>query len=219
MGKNVLTPAQHFVLDLASKEDQITDWFYFTGGTALAEFYLRHRVSEDLDFFSEDEIHHQVIDSFLNKVVSLKKTNYEKKVILGHAIATIHFPKSENLKVDFVYQPFKPLEKGKKYHDLQIASIWDIAVDKLYTIFHRAKARDFVDLYFIIKEVGCDFDQLLTALEEKYKASFDKMSLFSRLPIVKDLSDYPTMLVPFDRNEMEKFYLYLAKSLEREIFA
>ncbi|MDR1696214.1 MAG: nucleotidyl transferase AbiEii/AbiGii toxin family protein [Endomicrobium sp.] len=25
--------------------------FYFSGGTALSEYYLRHRYSEDLDFF------------------------------------------------------------------------------------------------------------------------------------------------------------------------
>jgi predicted nucleotidyltransferase component of viral defense system len=28
--------------------------FYLTGGTALAAFYLHHRLSEDLDFFSEN---------------------------------------------------------------------------------------------------------------------------------------------------------------------
>lgn len=218
MGKNVLTSTQYFVLDLASKERQITDWFYFTGGTALAEFYLHHRVSEDLDFFSENEVHHEVVDSFLNKVVSLKQAHYEKKSVSGHAIATLHFPKGDDLKVDFVYQPYKPVEQGKKYNDLRIASIWDIAVDKLYTIFHRAKARDFVDLYFAIKEIDCDFDQLFSALEEKYKASFDKVSLFSRLPIVKDVSDYPTMLVPFDKKEMEEYYLKLTKSLEAQIF-
>ncbi|MBI3443270.1 nucleotidyl transferase AbiEii/AbiGii toxin family protein [Candidatus Woesebacteria bacterium] len=122
------------------------------------------------------------------------------------------------MKVDFVYQPYKSLERGKKYHNLWIASIWDIAVDKLYTIFHRAKARDFVDLYFAIREINCNFDQLLNALEEKYQAQFDKVSLFSRLPIVKDVADFPTMLVPFERKQMEEFYLNLAKNFGDKIF-
>jgi predicted nucleotidyltransferase component of viral defense system len=30
-------------------------FFYLTGGTALAAYYLRHRLSEDLDFFAEKE--------------------------------------------------------------------------------------------------------------------------------------------------------------------
>jgi len=29
--------------------------FHLTGGTALAAFYLQHRYSEDLDFFTGDE--------------------------------------------------------------------------------------------------------------------------------------------------------------------
>jgi hypothetical protein len=38
--------------------------FYLTGGTALAEFYLQHRLSEDLDFFSEQEVESQAIAVF-----------------------------------------------------------------------------------------------------------------------------------------------------------
>lgn len=30
--------------------------FYFTGGTPLSAFYLFHRLSEDVDLFSEEEI-------------------------------------------------------------------------------------------------------------------------------------------------------------------
>ena len=54
MGKTILTSEQHLVLDMAAKDELINSWFYLTGGTALAEFYLRHRLSEDLDFFSDE---------------------------------------------------------------------------------------------------------------------------------------------------------------------
>ncbi len=49
MGKSILTPKQLNFLELVSKEKQLTSRFYFTGGTALAEFYLQHRLSEDID--------------------------------------------------------------------------------------------------------------------------------------------------------------------------
>ncbi len=55
MGKSILTPDQKRLLEYISKDPKITDKFYLTGGTALAEFYLQHRLSEDLDFFSETE--------------------------------------------------------------------------------------------------------------------------------------------------------------------
>ncbi|MEK7458532.1 MAG: nucleotidyl transferase AbiEii/AbiGii toxin family protein, partial [Patescibacteria group bacterium] len=52
MGKTILTPNQHKLLECAAQSSGIVDTFYLTGGTALAEFYLHHRLSEDLDFFS-----------------------------------------------------------------------------------------------------------------------------------------------------------------------
>ena len=205
-------------MDLAAKNQLITDWFYFTGGTALSEFYLHHRLSEDLDFFSETEFDQKIVDDFIRKVCQKIKAKSFKKSILGHAIVTLEWPDKNTLKIDFVHQPFKKLEQGKKYFQLQIASLWDIVVDKLYTIFHRANARDFVDLYFAMDEVGCDFEQLIKGMKEKYEMDFSKTDLLARLPIVKDLVDYPKMLIPFDPKKMENFFLKLAKDREGEIF-
>lgn len=218
MGKTILTPTQHIVLERFASDKVVTDWFYFTGGTALAEFYLHHRLSEDLDLFSETPIHHGLIDDLIQAVCNELKASFEKKSIMGHAIFTLHFNDKTFLKIDFVYQPFKRLEIGIKYKELSVVSLWDIIVDKLYTIFHRARARDFVDFYFAFQEVGCDLDQLINAMEEKYQANFDKISLLSRLPIVKEVIDYPTMLVPFDKNKMLEFYSDLILDMEKEVF-
>ena len=56
MAKSILTSTQIKILNFLSKKDVFQRNFYFTGGTALAEVYLHHRKSEDLDFFSETEI-------------------------------------------------------------------------------------------------------------------------------------------------------------------
>jgi len=49
----ILSVNQQKLLQLIGKDKIICDNFYLTGGMALAEFYLHHRFSEDLDFFSE----------------------------------------------------------------------------------------------------------------------------------------------------------------------
>ena len=49
----ILTNRQIAVLQSIGREKFLTANVYFTGGTPLAAFYLRHRYSEDLDFFSE----------------------------------------------------------------------------------------------------------------------------------------------------------------------
>ena len=53
MGKsNLFTAEQRYVFDQVSKNDFLRAHFYFTGGTALSYYYLQHRYSEDMDFFS-----------------------------------------------------------------------------------------------------------------------------------------------------------------------
>jgi len=47
----ILTPFQQQLLR-AIGQTQIAENFYLTGGTALAAYFLQHRLSEDLDFFS-----------------------------------------------------------------------------------------------------------------------------------------------------------------------
>ena len=51
---SILTEEQEEFLSLAGQSKYISRNFYFTGGTPLAEFYLRHRLSEDIDLFIED---------------------------------------------------------------------------------------------------------------------------------------------------------------------
>lgn len=143
-----------------------------------------------------------------------------RQVLKGPALKCTgsQFEDGTSLKIDFVHRYFDELEPGKKYKNLQIASLWDIVVDKLYTLVGRLTARDFVDLYFGMKAVDCSLDQVMNALEEKYETRFNKFDLMSRLPSATDVTGYPTMLIPFDKNKMEKFYLRLAKSLEDKIF-
>ncbi|MBE3037564.1 MAG: nucleotidyl transferase AbiEii/AbiGii toxin family protein [Chloroflexi bacterium] len=50
-GKGLLTPLQRSFLSLFSQLAD-KDQFYLTGGTALAEYYLGHRLSFDLDLFT-----------------------------------------------------------------------------------------------------------------------------------------------------------------------
>ncbi|MDP3956788.1 MAG: nucleotidyl transferase AbiEii/AbiGii toxin family protein, partial [bacterium] len=52
----VLSKQQKDFLEEIGRIPYLRDNFYLTGGTALAAFYLRHRYSEDLDFFSEKEV-------------------------------------------------------------------------------------------------------------------------------------------------------------------
>ena len=85
----------------------------------------------------------------------------------------------------------------------------------------RTIARDFVDVYFIFKETEYnDLERIRLDSQAKFDWPLEPKNLASQFLKVKDLKDeeFPRMIKPFDRKDMEDFFLGLAKSLEKEIF-
>jgi Domain of unknown function (DUF1814). len=76
MTKSILSSNQKKFLNFFISSPDLRNNFYLTGGTCLSEFYLHHRYSEDLDFFSEKEIDIVSITSILKK--SKNSLNYKK---------------------------------------------------------------------------------------------------------------------------------------------
>ncbi len=66
--ETILTEDQRRILSLLAENKSIASSFYLSGGTALAEYYLHHRLSEDLDFFSEQEVDAAGISAILKSI-------------------------------------------------------------------------------------------------------------------------------------------------------
>ncbi len=212
-------------MEFAQAQKFISKKFYLTGGTALSEFYFRHRLSEDIDLFSENEVNPKAVESFLQAISKrLGISKIIKQNYLGLYTYILQYGDKDELKVDFSYYPFPKIEKGIYFKNLEISSIHDIAVNKIHTIIMRSKARDYIDLYLIFKQADYPPAQYLQKIRLDSQAKFDwpleDKNLVAALLKVKDLKDedFPKMLIPFDKKKMEKFFLELAKSLESGIF-
>lgn len=75
MGKIKFTPFQKIVFNKISQDKSLRETFYFGGGTALSVFYLNHRYSDDLDFFSEKEFDKNVVIKFINSLSTINLTS------------------------------------------------------------------------------------------------------------------------------------------------
>lgn len=225
MGKSILTTKQLDFLELAQTQASITKNFYLTGGTALAEFYFQHRLSEDIDLFSEKEVNVAAVEAFLQNIsFKLGITKIIKQNYLGLYTYQLEYKDGGRLKVDFSYYPFPKIEKGGRFGKLEVSSLYDIAVNKIQTIATRTRARDYIDLYFILSDSELPPYKYLDKLRLDSQAKFDwpleVKNLVAAFLKVKDLKkvDFPKMLVTFNKDSFEKFFLELAKSLESSIF-
>lgn len=218
--KSILTPYQRKILETISEERYFSQRFYLAGGTALAEFYLKHRISEDLDFFSEKhEISPIPIVRFFEiRAKDLKIMKIDTKRVFGLYSFFLYFQDKKILKVDFSYYPFPRIEKGVKFRKLEIESIYDIGIDKVHTVVLNPRARDFIDIYFIIKEKKYSFDDLLMQAKAKFDWHISPIELGARLMEASKMGDYPRMLKKIEHREWQKFFLNEARRLKKEIF-
>lgn len=221
MEKSILSPRQLEFLALINQEKTITQRFYWTGGTALSEFYLHHRFSEDIDLFCEDqEVDQRAVEAFLAKNTSvLGVQEIEKSQFLGLFSYHLIYNQKEALKVDFNYYPFTRIEKGPCYKNIQLDSLKDIAVNKIQTIATKPRARDFIDIYFIVKEKNFKFDALLREAKVKFDWHTDPLELGSQLMRARDVKDYPRMIKQIAPEAWQVFFLKEAKKLGKEILS
>lgn len=219
MEDKILTPHQTDFLDNAGKDRFITENFYLTGGTALAAFYLKHRYSEDLDFFSEKEFDILNLDIFLSqlkKTLPLSSIDFQSS--FNRNLFFLHFSE-EILKAEFTFFPFPQIEKGNRHYGIVIDGILDIAVNKLFSIYQRTNARDYIDLYCICREKKFSVSDLITRAKMKFDWHIDPLQLGTQFMNVEEAHDYPRMIQEIPPEEWRAFFIEEAKKLKPEIIA
>ena len=113
------------------------------GGTALA-IQLGHRVSHDLDFFTLEDFN---ID---NAITAIRKTGLPYR-ITSEGDGTLN-AEIDGIKVSLLRFDHPFLETPLLVDGIPVAGILDIAAMKVIAISQRGLKRDFVDLYFILRE-------------------------------------------------------------------
>ena len=217
---NVLTPFQRDFLYSFFTQPAAAP-FALTGGTALAAFYLHHRLSEDIDLFAVAPIADIKDTSLLDAgrmaaiaAAEIIGASYETR-LLSTTLQQVFLTRAgePRLKIDIVRDPGPLFGEVKELDGIQVDSQLNIAVGKVNAIFGRTAARDFVDLYTLLHS-GFDFDELF-ALAQQKDPGLEEFYLSRMVRLVSRLTkdDLPTMLKPIDLEAIQRFFLDLADKL------
>jgi predicted nucleotidyltransferase component of viral defense system len=217
--KSILSKNQKDILTIISRDKIICKNFYLTGGTALAEFYLHHRLSEDLDFFSEGEFEPQGISIFLEKIKKKAKINkVEFQQSFNRNLFFLDLIDGDKIKTEFTYFPFTRIEKKQKIQDLYIDSLLDIAVNKVFTIYQKPRSRDFIDLYLILQnDKSLLLDDLIKMAQIKFNNYIDPIQLGTQYMKALELKDFPRMLIDIKESLWQDFFVNEAQNLFKQI--
>lgn len=181
MHKEILTQEQAVLLPLLKRFSNV---FGLVGGTAIA-LHVGHRHSIDFDLFSEERFGNLKI-----KREILKETKIEKELVnqLGEYTVLIN-----KVKITFFQYPFKITYSQQLDNVIKIPDLLTLAAMKAYSLGMRAKWKDYVDLYFIMKDFF-SFEEIAKKAKEIFAESFNEKLFRVQLAYFKDI-DYTEEII------------------------
>lgn len=215
MGKADLTEAQQKVLSMVAAEPNLKN-FYLTGGTALAGYYIHHRVSDDLDLFSFDEPDGMFLHVFADRIKETLRTGKVRFERLFDRNQFFFEIGAQELKVEFTKYPFRQLEEPAMFDGMRVDSLRDIAANKLMAMLDRFDPKDFVDLHFLLQKFR--LEDIRADAETKFKTTVDNVFLGGELVKARRIAALPKMLKPVTVEELKNFFAERATELASGIF-
>lgn len=181
------------------------------GGTALA-MQIRHRRSYDFDIFFPGPLP--------KSIAPMARRSFGRIMVRRHLENDLTFTTPPGLRITFFHYPFKPLYPLIRASAIPLFSWKDIALDKAYTIGRRALYRDYVDLFFLMKEKKLSIEWLIKNARKKFAGLFPVKPFLEQLTYLADVPPAPIEFLgpSYTREEILKFFQqkvkeYLKKNL------
>lgn len=165
---------------------QLFNEFVLVGGTSLA-LQIGHRNSIDLDLFGDCELNELEITTFLDKLGRVKILKKSRNILIYSV---------NGIKVDFVNYPYSLIKSPILEGNIRLASKEDIAAMKLNAIAGRGSKKDFIDLYFLLREFP------LKQLMEYFKLKYPEGSEFLVMKSLTFFDDAESEDLPFMLEEI-----------------
>ncbi|MBA4411624.1 MAG: nucleotidyl transferase AbiEii/AbiGii toxin family protein [Bacteroidota bacterium] len=192
----IFNPDQFQILPLVK---QFKKEFYLVGGTAIA-LHIGHRRSIDFDLFKFSPIKPQSI------IQNISSFNF--KYAVTRRVAEQLNVNINNVKFTFYQYPFKINATEKLDDILRLPSLLDLAAMKAYALGRRSKWKDYVDLYFILKD-HFSIQQISDRTAELFGQLFSEKLFRAQLSYFDDIdySEPVEFLVPVLSNEEIRSFL------------
>jgi hypothetical protein len=140
MHKEILSKEQVELLSLLQKFKRE---FYLVGGTAIA-LQIGHRRSNDFDLFKSTRLRPK---SIVSKISELNLPYVVTRNVSEQVNITV-----SNVKLTFFEYPFDIETPLSLEHILRMPRLLDLAAMKAYALGRRSKWKDYVDMFFLIKD-------------------------------------------------------------------
>lgn len=180
-------------LELLPVISQFKREYYLVGGTAIA-LHIGHRESIDFDLFKEKDIRKKDIYS------KLKNIDYKVSFADYNQVNMI----AKGVKITFFSFPYKVPINSELQGIIKMPDLLTLAAMKAFALGRRAKYKDYVDLYFIIK-YHYPVQEISVKAKLIFKEFFIEKQFIAQLGYFKGInySEEITFLIPNPPTETE----------------
>lgn len=202
MHKEILTKEQINLLPLVKS---FSKDFGLVGGTAIA-LYIGHRRSVDFDLFTDKQFDNLKIRKKILKFRNIERVLRDED---GQYVIV-----TDGVRFTFFSYPFK-VRFSKNFNGaIKLPDLLTLAAMKAHALGRRAKWKDYVDLYFIIKRYG-SFAGIAGKAKKIFGLEFNEKMFRSQLAYFKDI-DYSEKIIYMNgfkiedetiKKELKKFSL------------
>jgi hypothetical protein len=158
--------------------------FFLVGGTALA-LQIGHRISVDIDLFTQNDFSTAKLFGTLNSKFQLTHKTEDINTLNINIVAD----KAENkVKVDFIKYAYPLLNPIIETEGIRMLSIEDIIPMKLSAISGRGSKKDFYDIYYLLGQYS--LKQMFDLFEQKF-VNANKFHVIKSLTYFEDAEIEP----------------------------
>ena len=159
----------------------ITNDFVLYSGTAIA-LWCGHRASIDFDFFTDEQLHHDLI------LQELQKSGIDAHVVQEEKNSLSLFTEPGDVKLSFFGEVgIGRVSAPSQTEDgiLAVASPLDLLATKLKVIMRRAEAKDYIDIAQLLRD-GSSLSQGLGAARSMFGPAFAPAECLRALTFYND---------------------------------
>ncbi|MBK6912249.1 MAG: nucleotidyl transferase AbiEii/AbiGii toxin family protein [Ignavibacteriales bacterium] len=198
MHKEILTENQ---LKLLSLLKDFSNDYILVGGTAIA-LYLGHRYSIDFDLFTSKVIKRKSIKNYLIK------NGHSLNQLIKEEADQIHFMVND-VKITFFQYPFSINETVDFESIIKIPTLINLAAMKAFALGGRGKWKDYVDIYFLLKD-HFSLDDIIKRAEGLFGNVFNDKLFREQLTYFEDINYDEEVIylnTPIDNDVIKKFLI------------
>lgn len=183
------------------------------GGTALA-LQIGHRRSYDFDVFYSRRIG----SGWLRQVSKTFGARLIRPVV--HTDTELTVTLASDIKLTLLQYPFPALHPLQRIDHVSLFDVRDLASSKAYTIGRRGAWRDYVDLFFLLRD-HLPLAPIVLEAKHRFKGLFDEKLFLQQLTYFDDITDRTVEFVGsrISQKTIESFFCARVKQfVDEEIF-